>query len=668
MAAPSGRSRLMGLGCVSLVLVAVMRTVLSQAPSQPAETPRPQQQQPAGVPQQQQQQQPPAAAAPAGPRCLGGASDSGSPGAGGIKGDKGVRYHGVILSGTVADHLEAVGWPTTACKPTSAGDQLRTADWGMRMLLEVAQRYGVQAGPAGLQAFSHQQLSRLQELLRPEGQRPRLCAAGEAAVWLAAAVLELRPDSEVWHGSLSASSDVVPKIAQRSFHGRYRFTHAPATGCAISLVANSSAPNPEARLVLAVCDGGPDCTDGIAARRPQPQGEARPAAEWPPHTEDGRSPSVKDLSWWYARQRRLWYPGGPGMDEHQDAFDTVERRVDLVTEFSRPQYISMTPAERAMTNWGWRSGGLGQHYYDQVKTRLPFAVLRKYKGLRQVCELGFNVGHSAVLWLEGAPDAKVISFDLGEATVRGVTLPTMKMLRTVYGERFSYVLGDSLKTIPKYIEKHPDFRCDVILVDGSKDGEDRHKDLINFQKVAHADTVLILDEVAQSNCAMGEVPQDSWECSGCPACTGPSDQEVVAAKAAVPQLPIAFKIKEQRNTGYSQHQAFSTRSKGAKHRMAALATSDYCWHWMETCYQLFWKDEHGQATRDCSNVLGASPLMTHGAHPCIWDGTTKMYNNVSRSGLLNIYHCADPFPGDAVCAARYGPAARLRGAAPAAPA
>eukprot|EP01062_Namystynia_karyoxenos_P021807 TRINITY_DN1830_c1_g2_i2.p2 TRINITY_DN1830_c1_g2~~TRINITY_DN1830_c1_g2_i2.p2 ORF type:complete len:181 (+),score=34.06 TRINITY_DN1830_c1_g2_i2:144-686(+) len=45
MAAPSGRSRLMGLGCVSLVLVAVMRTVLSQAPSQPAETPRPQQQQ-----------------------------------------------------------------------------------------------------------------------------------------------------------------------------------------------------------------------------------------------------------------------------------------------------------------------------------------------------------------------------------------------------------------------------------------------------------------------------------------------------------------------------------------------------------------------------------------------------------------------------------------------
>lgn len=57
-------------------------------------------------------------------------------------------------------------------------------------------------------------------------------------------------------------------------------------------------------------------------------------------------------------------------------------------------------------------GGVGEghmfteqaHYYAAVG-RLPF--------VRTVCEIGFNAGHSATMWLTSQPNLRLQSFDIG---------------------------------------------------------------------------------------------------------------------------------------------------------------------------------------------------------------------------------------------------------------
>jgi len=123
-----------------------------------------------------------------------------------------------------------------------------------------------------------------------------------------------------------------------------------------------------------------------------------------------------------------------------------------------------------------------------------------------LCEVGFMAGNTALLWLEVAPDATVISFDLGD-------MPWARSqadaLNAAYGPRFRIVYGSSSDTIPEFARSEPDVKCDLAFIDGGKTERLRAGDLRNFKLLARPGTVLVFDEVTTRECVAGTGPRSS---------------------------------------------------------------------------------------------------------------------------------------------------------------
>ena len=72
----------------------------------------------------------------------------------------------------------------------------------------------------------------------------------------------------------------------------------------------------------------------------------------------------------------------------------------------------------------------------------------------------------------------------------------------------------SLATVPyrRFIEGNPDFKCDVVFIDGEKFEKPRYDDIMNFRKISTLDTVLYMDEVNTLECVNGTVDRGHDKC------------------------------------------------------------------------------------------------------------------------------------------------------------
>ena len=66
--------------------------------------------------------------------------------------------------------------------------------------------------------------------------------------------------------------------------------------------------------------------------------------------------------------------------------------------------------------------------------------------IKEILEVGFNIGYSSSMWLEFDPDKKscITSIDIG---IHKDTLPASKAVKDLHGERFSFILCDSKKVL-----------------------------------------------------------------------------------------------------------------------------------------------------------------------------------------------------------------------------
>jgi predicted O-methyltransferase YrrM len=108
-----------------------------------------------------------------------------------------------------------------------------------------------------------------------------------------------------------------------------------------------------------------------------------------------------------------------------------------------------------------------------------------------VLEIGFNVGHSAELFLSTHPSRNVLSFDIGQ--YKG-TFVGKEFLDSQYPSRHTLIIGDSTTTLPNYISNNPDKKFDLIFIDGGHSFIVSNSDLVNCQKLAHKDTIVIMDD------------------------------------------------------------------------------------------------------------------------------------------------------------------------------
>ena len=147
--------------------------------------------------------------------------------------------------------------------------------------------------------------------------------------------------------------------------------------------------------------------------------------------------------------------------------------------------------------------------YEHAKTRFIYSrlcALSQSHKIETVCEIGFNAGLSAILLLEAAQSARVLSFDLAD-------FPWARRADQLMRARFSrsrfpgVVFGDSHKTLDQQArqEEGGTLRCDAAFIDGAKTYTGRLQHIADLRRFARPGTRVFLDEVTSYACVSGEL-------------------------------------------------------------------------------------------------------------------------------------------------------------------
>lgn len=106
-----------------------------------------------------------------------------------------------------------------------------------------------------------------------------------------------------------------------------------------------------------------------------------------------------------------------------------------------------------------------------------------------IIETGFNAGHSACCFLNGAPTAKMYTFDICRW---GTEDAALKSLSTHFD--IELIRGDSRKTLPEFIEKNKDVRAEFIFIDGGHSGDVPYLDIKYATELISIGGVIFIDD------------------------------------------------------------------------------------------------------------------------------------------------------------------------------
>jgi predicted O-methyltransferase YrrM len=111
--------------------------------------------------------------------------------------------------------------------------------------------------------------------------------------------------------------------------------------------------------------------------------------------------------------------------------------------------------------------------------------------IQKIVEIGFNAGHSSELFLLYHPTSTVVSFDIMKHSY--VRLGK-KYIDTKYPNRHSLVPGNSLSSVPDFIEIYPEIKFDLIFIDGGHSYTNALNDIQNCRGFAHKNTIVVIDD------------------------------------------------------------------------------------------------------------------------------------------------------------------------------
>ena len=106
-----------------------------------------------------------------------------------------------------------------------------------------------------------------------------------------------------------------------------------------------------------------------------------------------------------------------------------------------------------------------------------------------IMEIGFNAGHSSLIYLLSNPNCKIVVFDL---CAHKYTMPCFKYLESLFPNRLEIYPGDSNKTVAKYYEDNPTKKFDLIHIDGCHKANIANIDFYNSLKLAN--DIIIWDD------------------------------------------------------------------------------------------------------------------------------------------------------------------------------
>jgi len=132
------------------------------------------------------------------------------------------------------------------------------------------------------------------------------------------------------------------------------------------------------------------------------------------------------------------------------------------------------------------------HSGQLVIERKVYWKLASMPHVKRICEIGFNRGNSAALWLRANPTADVVMFDLflddhgGKGGERFLRSSEATEFGIVDGDtRLTIVKGSSLEKVPEWAAANPDKKCDIISVDGGHTYDIALADLKNMKALVN---------------------------------------------------------------------------------------------------------------------------------------------------------------------------------------
>jgi hypothetical protein len=142
-------------------------------------------------------------------------------------------------------------------------------------------------------------------------------------------------------------------------------------------------------------------------------------------------------------------------------------------------------------------------YYDRSLNLFPELYTKQLnlfwcgkQEIENICEIGFNAGHSAMLLLLGRNNTPLnfTIFDIGH---HAYTKPTFEYIKSKFSYvNFEYIEGDSTIIMPEWINNHSDlmYKYDVVHVDGGHSEHCISNDMKNADLLVKQNGIIIIDD------------------------------------------------------------------------------------------------------------------------------------------------------------------------------
>jgi mannosyltransferase OCH1-like enzyme len=130
---------------------------------------------------------------------------------------------------------------------------------------------------------------------------------------------------------------------------------------------------------------------------------------------------------------------------------------------------------------------LTKTYLDNFTVKQKnLVLLSNQNNVKEVLEIGFNSGFSAVLLLNSNPNINLTCVDI---CIHSYSIPCYNKIKEFYGDRINLQIGSSVDVVPKLPKLY-----DLIHIDGAHQYSIALEDIINSYYISSRKSILIMDD------------------------------------------------------------------------------------------------------------------------------------------------------------------------------
>lgn len=140
----------------------------------------------------------------------------------------------------------------------------------------------------------------------------------------------------------------------------------------------------------------------------------------------------------------------------------------------------------------------GNVFWNHLTTNIDLTLVTKQANLfhygkdaQKILEIGFNAGHSCLLFLLANNTSKITIFDIGD---HRYTKYCYEYLAMQFPGRLTIFYGDSRITVPEYIKNNPNEFFDLLHIDGGHEMDMVASDIIHCSRIANLSKNVVISD------------------------------------------------------------------------------------------------------------------------------------------------------------------------------